>query len=156
MRVRESPRRVRALEHREIVPRAHVMHRRHAVARHESHRGVECVVELGDAQRRNDAVDERLRVVLEDTGRFAVLVAHDRSAVDVGRVARDPRRAQRRAVRQRHVSVEPIDPHRMIGRLSVDPLSARKLAAPQLVIPIAVPNPRTSRTRPSEVARCDA
>ena len=55
--------------------------------------------------------------------------------------------AQRRGVRQRHVAVEAIHPHRMIRRDRVDPLASRQLAAPQLVVPVAARDPGAGRHR---------
>ena len=130
------------LEDREIVPRPHVMHRRHATTRDESHRSIKRTIEVRVRQRRHRSRDDRLRVVLEHAGRLTARIAHDGSAGDLRRVASDAGRAQRRAIRQRHVAVESIHPHRVIGRVAIDPLAARKLPAPQLVIPIAVPDPR--------------
>ena len=94
------PRLVRALEDGEIVPRAaHVLHRGHASLGEVVHCGIEGAI--GDLPRGGsgiDVVDQPLRVVLEQARRLARCVAHDETALDIGRGLRDVRRARARAL----------------------------------------------------------
>ena len=65
---------VRALEDGEVVPRAHVMDRRHAVAtRRTTSRRRARDARLSSRHRRQNAIDELLGVVFEDAGRFTAL-----------------------------------------------------------------------------------
>ena len=136
---------VRALEYREIAPRAHVMHARDAALGDVRHRRVERAEIHLHARLGDRAGHEILRVVLEDARRLAGSIADDRSAGDVLRCARDLRGGERQRVREVHVSVEPIDPHRIVRRDGVDPVAAGQLAAPVLMIPVAVQDPRPRR-----------
>ena len=72
--------------------------------------------------------------------------------VDVRRLSRDARGAKRRGVRQRHVAIQASDPHGMPRRFAVDPLPTGQFPTPELVVPIAVANPRSFRHATSELA----
>src|SRR5688500_9192396 len=80
-----------ALECLEVIPRSHVVHRRDALLSHEAHRGDEGGVFLGLERIGDRAVDERLRVVLEDAGQLAALIAYDLAAFDSTCVSSDAR-----------------------------------------------------------------
>jgi hypothetical protein len=109
------------------------------------HRGGERGILLRGARRRHLLLDQRHGVVLQQAGRLSFRIADDLAALDRWRVARDAGGPQRRRVRQRHVTVETVDPDRVIRRHGVDPVPARRLAAPERVIPVAAGDPRAGR-----------
>ena len=82
----------------------------------------------GGTTRSTSAIALSLRMPVGSPSR----VADDRAARRRPRRARDAGRSQRRAVGERHVPVEPVDPDRMVRRDRVDPVAARQLAAPEL------------------------
>jgi hypothetical protein len=75
-------------------------------------------------------------------------IAHDRPAAHVLHRPAHERGLERRAVREVHVSVEAVDPHRVVRGDRVDPLLARQLSAPVLMVPVAVQDPRAWRYAP--------
>ena len=142
MRVLQPARLVCALEDGEIAPRAHVVHRRHALRGDVRHGRVERAILELRGRVRHDGVHEIRRVVLENAGRFAVARRGRSCRRPRPACARDPGRAQRRSVRERHVTVEPVDPDGIVRRDGVDPIAPRQLAAPLLVVPVAAGDPR--------------
>ena len=68
-------------------------------------------------------------------------VAHDSPARDIAERRWNLCRTHRRAVGERHVSIEAVDPHRVVGRDGIDPRALRQLAAPVLMIPVAARDP---------------
>jgi hypothetical protein len=135
----------RALERGQVRPAPHIVHGRDALLRHVLHRRRERPIEQLRCRLRLDPSHERHRVVLQHAGRLTAAVTHDLAAGDLGRGARHPRGSQRRRVRQRHVAVQPVHEYGMVRRDGVDPLPARQLAAPVLVVPVATRNPRSGR-----------
>ena len=118
-----------------VGPSAHVVHRGDALLVDVLHRRVQRAV-LISADGAGIARSTRdIALSLRMPGGLAVGVANDLAAGDVPRRARDAGGLQRDAVRQRHVAVEPIDPHGMIRRDGVDPLTRRQLAAPEAYDP---------------------
>ena len=115
---------------RQVVPRCPCGAR--PTSRPARRRTASPVCSAGRASRRGGSAASRRRrarrVVLQDAGRLAVRVAHDRAAADVLRARRDRRPASAERVRERHVAVEPVDPHRIVGRHRVDP--ARRGSSP--------------------------
>jgi hypothetical protein len=95
--------------------------------------------------RRHGRVHEPQRVVLEHACRLALSIAHDRATRDILGRARDARELQSEAVGERHVAVEPVDPHRVIRRHRIDPLARWQLAAPEAVVPVTASDPRACR-----------
>ncbi len=146
----ERVRLARAGERRQVAPRPHVVHRRHALLGHVLHRRGKRAVAHPVGRRGDRTVDERHGVVLQQAGRVAVRAADDLAAGDVLRLARDAGRLQRRAVGERHVAVQPIDPDRMVRGRGIDPVAARQLAPPETVVPVAAGDPRAGRDRRGE------
>jgi hypothetical protein len=68
-------------------------------------------------------------------------VAHDLAASDGLDVAVQPCGLERRTIGKRHVTVEAVDPYRVIRRDGINPVATRQLAAPQCVIPVTTGNP---------------
>jgi hypothetical protein len=77
---------------------------------------------LPDARR---AIYQAGGVVLQDSGRRARVVAHDCAAVRLVRALVHLGRGQRQRIRQAHVAVHAIDPHRIPRRHRVDPFLPR-------------------------------
>src|SRR5207237_330983 len=79
----KRPRLMSAAEDAEIVPRAHVMNRRHALGRHSGHRRVQVRLALRHARRGYGPLDKLLSIVFENAGRITVCVTNDYAAFDV-------------------------------------------------------------------------
>ena len=82
---------VRAPNRGESFKVPHVVDARHAARRDIGHRRIECAIPLRVAARRLHDINQRHRVVLEDSGQLTLRITHDRAAVDVFRVAIDLR-----------------------------------------------------------------
>ena len=118
---------MRALEHSEILPRAHVRDRCHALRRDVMHRRVErAIVHL---RRRIGHRDEHdvLRVVLEYSRRLARRVAHDRAAGDVGQSRRRPSRRASAALFARIMWPSSLDDRD--GIVAASPSLSRRVSA---------------------------
>ena len=146
MRVLSRPRLLRAREDLEVVPRAHVVH---AWSRPARRRSASPRRARGPASPRWAAASSPRRASIALSLSSPVGsprgVANDLAAADVCAARVDAGGLQRGGVRQRHVAVEPVHPHRMIGRRGVDPLAPRQLAAPQLMVPVAAGDPGAGR-----------
>ena len=136
---------MRADEHLEVFPGTHVHHGGDTLFADEAHRGVEGLVFLRGRRGRYDTIDETGGVVLQHARGLTVIVAHDRPTRDVLGRRGNARGSQRKRVGETHVSVEPLDEHRRVGRDGIDPLLARKLATPVLMIPVPLEHPGSLR-----------
>jgi len=76
--------------------------------------------------------------------------AHDGPAGDVPARRWNLCRAHRCRVGERHVSIEAVDPHRIIRRDGIDPGALRQLATPVLMIPVAACYPGSGLHRQRE------
>ena len=91
----------------------------------------------------HDLLDQRGGVILEHTGRVAVLVAHDLPAGYVLGIAVQAGELHGETVGERHVPVEAPDEYRVIRRDGVDQLMRRQCGrCPPRVVPQAVAHPR--------------
>ena len=96
---------------------------------------------VGVGRRGDGALDQVHRRILQDSGRVAILVAHDHAAGHVGRVAVDPGQFQRQRIERQHVQVQPLHRDRGIGRHRVHPAAIGQFAAPQFSVPTAALQP---------------
>ena len=136
----------------------HVLQRRDAQRGGMPQSGTHLVDGLLERRLRHGADDEIHRAVLEDPGGMPRCIAHDRAARGRRRVARDPGQPHRDGVRQRHVAVEPLHEHGVIGCGRIDRVAGRKRAArPRLVIPIPAEDPAVpgQARRVGRQSRCE-
>ena len=127
------------------------MHRCHTLSGDVGHCGIERAILELDGGFRHHGIDEISRVVLQHARRFAGCIAHDGTTGNLTRSPRDFRRSERCGIRERHVSVESIDPDRVVRRNRIDPVASRELPAPQLMVPVAAGDPGAGRHCAGEV-----
>jgi len=130
-----------AAEDFESFPASHVVNRRHALGGDVTHRGFESAIVRCVTGGWEHVVDGVHRVVFQDTGRLVRGVADDGATGDVLGVYGDAGGFERQSVRESHVAVEAVDPHRVARCELVDHASVGKLATPELVVPITAGDP---------------
>ena len=109
------------------------------------HRGFERALVHRVSRRGHHVFHELHGVVFQNARGLPVPVALDRAAGNVRGVRGDTRGLEGQGIREGHVTVEPADPDRVLGRHGVDHAAVRQLAAPKLMVPISPRDPRSGR-----------
>src|SRR5688572_13116574 len=124
----------------------HILHARHAKRRRVVGRSLRRLKPFLERRIRNYFSYVTHRSVFENARWIGIRIAHYLPAFDVLRIFINTRKLHRKAVRERHVAVKPVDKDWIVGRRGIDQLSGRKtVGRPVFVVPFPAQYPTTFR-----------